>query len=149
MKLISSMFAVLFILVVLSGHRFQMTEDIQEVSFSTLSRGGHYEQIVITEDKVTFEIEERRSSEEKEVSSRKLKELEWKELIRSAEHLDLQRIPELKSPSMKRAYDGARHSEIVIRTFDNQQYVHRFDDEDPNTVLKALLQSMLKLKAVD
>ena len=62
----------------------------------------------------------------------------WKQLLQNMEHLNLHGIPKLKSPSMKRAYDGARHSEIIITTFDNQRYIHMFDDENPNMLLKPL-----------
>lgn len=142
MKLI---FPILLIWMTLSGLQFQKSKDIQKVEFNTLSRGGHYEQIVITEDKLRFQKEKRRSKEEKQTYSRKLKEVEWKQLIQNMEHLNLHEIPKLKSPSMKRAYDGALHSEIIITTLDNQQYIHRFDDEDPNKLLKPLLQFILKL----
>jgi len=145
MKLIVSVLSILFIGMTLSGQQLQMAKDIQKVEFSTLSRGGHFEQIVITKDTLRFQKEKRRSTEEKQTYSRNLKEAEWKQLIQNTEHLNIPEIPKLKSPSMKRAYDGARHSAIIITTFDNQQYIHRFDDENPNALLKPLLQSILKL----
>ena len=137
--------SILYIWLTLSGHQLHASQDIQKVEFSTLSRGGHYEQIVITEDELRFQKENRRSTEEKQTYSRRLKEGEWKQLIQNMENLPLKGIPKLKSPSMERAFDGARHSEIIITTIDNQQYIHRFDDENPNKLLNPLLQSILKL----
>lgn len=129
----------------LSGHQLPKGSDIQKIEFSTLSRGGQFEQIVITKDKLRFQKEKRRSIEEKQTYSRIFKEEEWKQLIQNTEHLNLKEIPKLKSPSMKRAFDGAGHSAIIIRTFDNQQFIHRFDDENPHKLLTPLLQSILKL----
>ena len=145
MKLIFSILSILLIWMTLSGHQLPKSNDIQKIEFNTLSRGGHYEQIVITEDKLRFQKEKRRTKEEKETYSRILKAVEWKQLLKTTEHLNLHGIPKLKSPSMKRAYDGARHSAIIITAFDNQQYIHRFDDENPHKLLRPLLQSILKL----
>jgi len=146
MKRILSILSVLIIWMALSGHQLQMAKSIQKVEFSTLSRGGHYEQIVITKDTLRFQKEKRRSREEKQTFSRIIEEVEWKELIQNTEHLNLHEIPTLKSPTMKRSYDGARHSEIIITTYENQQYIHRFDDENPHELLKPLLQSIFKLR---
>ncbi len=128
------------------GHQLQLAQDIQKVEFSTLSRGGHFEKIVITKDKLSFQQEERRLKKETQALSRMLKEVEWEQLLQKIENLNLQEISKLKSPTMKRAFDGARHSQIIVSTFDNQQYIHRFDNEDPNALLKPLLQSILKLQ---
>ena len=146
MKRIFSILSILLIWMTLSGHQLQMAKGIQKVEFSTLSRGGHYEQIVITKDTLRFQKEKRRSREEKQTFSRIIEEVEWKELIQNTEHLNLHEIPALKSPTMKRAYDGARHSEIIITTHENQQYIHRFDDENPHELLKPLLQSIFRLR---
>ena len=130
----------------LSGHQLPKGSDIQKIEFSTLSRGGHFEQIVITKDTLRFQKEKRRSTEETQTYSRILKEVEWKQLIQNTENLNLEEIPKLKSPSMKRAFDGARHSSIILKTIDNQQYIHRFDDENPHQLLNPLLQSLIKLR---
>ncbi len=129
----------------LSVQQFQTSKDVQKVEFNSLSRDGNYEQIVITQNKLKFQKEKRRSKEKKQTYCREFKEVEWKQLVQSMEHLKLDEIPKLKSPSMKRAYDGARHSEIIITTLDNQQFIHRFDDENPNELIMPLLQSILSL----
>jgi hypothetical protein len=40
---------------------------------------------------------------------------------------------------MKRAFDGADSSEIVITLKDNTSYKHRFDNEDPHESLISLM----------
>lgn len=144
MKLIFSMLLML-VAAGLSGQQLQDVKDIQKIEFSTLSRAGHYEEIVITKNELQFQKEKRRSGEEKQTHSRVIDEMQWKGVLQNVEHLNLHEIPKLQSPSMDRAFDGARHSAIVITTFDNQQYIHRFDDENPNERLKPLLESVLEL----
>ncbi len=113
-------FSALLIWMTLSSPQLEECKHVQEIEFNTLSRGGLFEQIVITKDNLSYHKEERRSNKEKQIYSRELKKAEWKQLIQQIEHINLPDIPKLKSPTMKRAYDGAQHSEIIINTIDNK-----------------------------
>jgi hypothetical protein len=114
-------------------------KDIARIEFNTLTRAGISEEIVFKKDSVIFISIDRRTQETKSYSATKIKKKEYKKLISSLKTVTLKDIPALKSPTMKRAYDGANHSEIVIYTKDNTSYIHRFDNEEPHQSLLPLM----------
>ena len=67
-----------------------------------------------------------------------------KSLLKDIKTITLSEIPSLASPSMKRAYDGARHSKLSIYSED-KSYEHLFDDESPHALLAPLLQCIITL----
>lgn len=120
--------------------RPQTPHDIVRVEFVSLTR-GYYEKVVFTKDSVGMT-----QNRDTITSFRIIKEEEWKELIGTLDQVALSEIPRLKSPTMKRAYDGALHSSITITTSDGQTWRHGFDDENPNEKLQPLMGVILKIK---
>lgn len=121
---------------------------VNMIEFSTLSRSGHYEHIIITQDSFFINITERRTNTVDTSFSSSLKTNEWQAIIQSLENIPLSEIDDLESPTMKRTYDGARHSEIIISTKNNKTFNHLFDDENPHEKLNPLMnkiESVLKL----
>lgn len=109
---------------------------ITKIEFTTLTR-GYQKQVFISADSLVKIVEGRQ--DENKVQKRKLADGEWKELVNEAAKTPVTEIAQLKSPTSRRAFDGARHSTIVIHTKDGRSYTHSFDDENPHEKLKVLL----------
>lgn len=123
----------------------QHAQNILRIEFNSLARGGNYKQIVVTKDSVVTSIRENRGGELK-TSGKPLTKKEWSGLLQTLENQSLAEIPDLKSPTMKRAYDGARNSEISITITDGTTFTHSFDDETPHEKLQKLMREINKLK---
>ncbi|MBI1767388.1 MAG: hypothetical protein HY015_04475 [Bacteroidetes bacterium] len=107
----------------------QKTADIVRIEFSSLTR-GYQELVVITADSLKATTPTQHKA---------IKNKDWTGVIKSLYGVHLNDIEGLKSPTMKRAYDGARHSTITIIT-KSGKYSHSFDDEDPHEKLKPLMK---------
>ncbi len=114
-------------------------KNIIKIEFNTLSKSGISEESLFTKDSIIYRSIDRRSQNVKYYVAKKIKKKDYKKLIKSLNNVTLKEIPSLKSPTMKRAFDGANHSEIVITTKDHISYKHRFDDENPHECLISLM----------
>ncbi|HEY9008136.1 hypothetical protein [Ohtaekwangia sp.] len=112
------------------------------INYTTLTR-GYQKQITLSHDSVVLHVEGR---EENKDVKRSLTPDEWNLLIKSLKNVKLEDIPNLPSPSMKRAYDGARHSTITLTTPDHKTFSHAFDNEDAHAKLLPLMQAILKIE---
>lgn len=121
----------------------QSTKDITRIEFSSGTRGTH-QQVTVTRDSIIVMKKELRSEEK--TFYRKTTSKEWKRLIRTLGNVSLTEIPDLKSPTMKRAYDGAMHSNLMITTTSSNTFNHSFDDENPQEKMLPLLKAVLRLK---
>ena len=65
-----------------------------------------------------------------------------KQLIDLIKKIDLQNISNLKAPSNKRAFDGALHATLSIKTESNNYISSQFDDDNPPKELKVLIDIM-------
>ena len=117
----------------------QKTGDILRIEFNSLTR-GYQQLVVITADSIKISTHARGTEENKSIKNK-----DWIHIIKPLKNVSLSDIAELKSPTMKRAYDGARHSTITITT-KSETYSHSFDDEDPHDKLKPLLKIILDTK---
>jgi hypothetical protein len=112
---------------------------ITRITFTSLTR-GYQKQIVITPDSSTLLI----SKQETRTETRKLEKGEWKNLLTCVKKIKPEVLPELKSPTMKRAHDGALHSTITIIS-EGKEWSHSFDDEDPHEKLRPLLKIVKRI----
>ncbi|SMD31744.1 hypothetical protein SAMN04488029_0080 [Reichenbachiella faecimaris] len=124
-----------FLLLSISAHA--QIDTIVKIEFQSLSR-GYYEHISITEDSLVVRKNENRSAEES-VNKRALSKKEWKSLLKEFNHVNLESLPVLESPTMKRAYDGARHSSLKVYST-KSFYEHLFDDDNPHTKLQPVMK---------
>ena len=111
---------------------------ITRIEFSSLTR-GHQESIVFSVDSVKIMVNSK-------TGAKPLKKKDWGQLLNSLKSVVLPDIDGLKSPTMKRAHDGARHSAITIVT-QSKTYSHGFDDENPHDKLKPLMKVIHALKS--
>lgn len=118
---------------------------ITKIEFSTGTR-GYQKNVFISADSV-IEVTEGRES--KQPVKKKIEQNEWTGLIGIASELSLSEIEKLPSPTSRRAFDGAKHSSIVITTKDGKSYTHAFDDEQPHKKLQPLMKAISKLKTPD
>jgi hypothetical protein len=121
----------------------QSASTIQKIEFTTLSR-GYQKQIFISPDSVITVIDGR--VESNKVVKRKLGSEEWESLIVPLKNISLHEVAGLKSPSNRRAFDGARHSTITIESSDGNSWNHSFDDESPHEKLKPLMDAIKKIE---
>jgi hypothetical protein len=115
---------------------------VVKIEFTTLTR-GYQKQVFISADSLIKIVEGR--SNENSVVKRKLEDGEWAEIEKQVSGINLAEIAALKSPSSRRAFDGARHSTIVISTNDGKSYTHSFDDESPNEKFHGLMELIKKM----
>jgi hypothetical protein len=123
----------------------QKTNQVVKVEFTSLTRGGVIKQIVISKDSVITSTSEGRGAELQTIK-KSISEKDWQLVIGSLKELTLSEVPDLKSPTLKRAYDGALHSTISITTNEAIVVEHSFDDEQPHEKLKLLMKQINRLK---
>ncbi|MBT1703350.1 hypothetical protein [Chryseosolibacter indicus] len=132
----------LLLLFIWTTVRCQSTDSITRIEYTTLTR-GFQKQVRITPDSVVS-ITEGRGDVNGRIEHR-ITDSEWKTLRQKLEGVELDEIPALLSPTSKRAYDGARHSTLIITDDKGKTWQHSFDDEVPNDKLKPLLEALLSL----
>lgn len=119
----------------------QNQEHIMRIEFSSLTR-GYQEHITFTSDSMKYSRVQ--AGHPKVAKARALKKSEWEDLLKVVQKIDLKEMSELKSPTMKRSFDGAKHSTISVITDSNQTFSHLFDDENPHEKLKGLMSAIVK-----
>jgi hypothetical protein len=121
----------------------QKANDIVKIEFTSLTR-GYNKQIIVTKDSV-ITVATGRGSEEQNKKV-KLSSKEWERVVAAVQGITLSEVPDLKSPTEKRMYDGARHSTITISTSTGMAVSHSFDDEMPHEKLQKLMKEITKLE---
>lgn len=121
----------------------QSLKNWSEISFQSQARSGHFKELRITQDSVHYRSGNLRSKNLQEVHEC-LKRNDKKQLTKTLKALNQVDFERMEAPSNKRAFDGARHSQLNIKTATNQ-FDHYFDDELPHEKLVPLLKIMLNL----
>ena len=121
----------------------QTLENWTEITYQSQARSGDLTEIRITQDSVHFKSGNLRSGNLQKRHTC-LKKKEKKHLIKLLIPLNQIDISKLSSPTNKRAYDGAKHSQISVKTAQSQ-FDHYFDNELPHEKLGPLLTMILKL----
>lgn len=120
----------------------QTANSIKKIEYTTLTR-GYQKHIVISGDSVTTSVEGR---EENQQTKRALSKAEWNTVIGALKNVKLSEVPSLPSPTMKRAYDGARHSTLTLITQDQLAFAHSFDNENPHPELLPLMKAIIAME---
>jgi hypothetical protein len=123
--------------------RCQPSTDISRIRFTSVTRGYHKE-VNITKDSVHTLVQGRGGNE---TYSRHLSAGEWNKLTGTLKNVKLEEISKLKSPTEKRAFDGARISSLEVQTGEGQTLIHSFDDEQPHATLKPLMDAVLEVES--
>lgn len=116
---------------------------IQKISFSTGSR-GYQKKLSFTKDSVILIINSSFEDKPSKNSRTAITNAEWTKLNNSLNGVDIAKLEELESPTMKRAVDAANHSTIMI--FTDKEHNHAFDDYNPNEQLKKLLDVIQEIE---
>ncbi|UXX78436.1 hypothetical protein N7E81_13825 [Reichenbachiella carrageenanivorans] len=122
---------------------FAQPNQITKIEFQSTSR-TYFEQITITpyHSIITQKLNrEAKATTQKQIITSD----NWSKLINKLEKTSPKQWPKLVSPSQKRTYDGARHSQLVAYTT-TTSYTHLFDDLQPNTELCNLLSLILEIR---
>lgn len=122
----------------------EQQQDIKQIEFSKISR-GYEEHIRINIDSIHILTHDMRQDKPAMTVSRKLDRDEWLVLLNAISEVDLKEIESLSSPTMNRASDAAMHGTISIMTSAQKSYVHGFDDENPNELLRPLMKAIRTL----
>ena len=124
--------------------RCQDGEVITKITFSSLTR-GYQNEVFFTGDSL-IAMENNRGEEK--LQKRKLQPFEWQNLLNTTAGLKLDDIPDLPSPTSKRAFDGAYHSTITIHTTSGNSYTHSFDDRNPHASLMELMEAIIQTAGI-
>lgn len=122
--------------------RCQAPNAVKKIEYTTLTR-GYQKHITISPDSIITTVEGR---EENKSEKRAISKEEWRLLMDCLKNVKLSEVPALKSPTMKRAYDGARHSTLTLITNEATPLTHAFDNEDSNEKLLPLMKAVQKLE---
>lgn len=117
--------------------------DVSKIEFTSLTR-GYQKQVFIDKDSLTVLIDGRQS--ENRIVKRKLAAGEWKTLTDELKNIDPTKLPEYKSPTNRRAFDGAKHSTVKLISGNGSEFSHTFDDLEPHKDLKKFLNLILKME---
>ena len=121
----------------------QKNSDVIKIEFTSLSR-GYSREIAITKDSLVESANVNRGAA-KQTVKRKITAKEWEKLTQAFGTISIAEIGSLESPTMKRTFDGARHSTITITTSKGETATHSFDDEQPHPKLQKLMDEISKL----
>ncbi|PRZ26313.1 hypothetical protein [Flavobacterium granuli] len=137
MKLISLLFLTLFL-----GKGCENTK-AQEIDAAIIeyvaNTRGFYQKIVV--EKQQLSISKERDQQDKPVAT-KISDADWNELINLFQDLNLEEIPDLKSPTEKRFYDGAAIANLKI-TYKGKIYESKsFDHGFPPVEIKKLVNKI-------
>lgn len=124
----------------------QKNSDVIRIEFTSISRGGYSKHFIFTADSVVLSTSEGRGAP-LQTTKRVIDTNEWTRLVNSLKEVSLTEIPDLPSPTMKRAHDGARHSALTLITTKGSEVIHSFDDEDPHQKLQVLMKEIKKLSS--
>jgi hypothetical protein len=123
----------------------QGNHKITKVEFSSMTR-GYQESVVFTPDSVRGSKPDAGDRSKVNAFNQSLKKQDWKHLTGLVSSVPRTEFENLKSPTNKRAYDGAKHSTITITLDNGETYLHLFDDETPNEKLQPLMKCISKLR---
>jgi len=120
-------------------HTSQQTD--VTISYSAHTR-GFFQEFILTQNSLT----EFKDYEKLNAISKELDAKEWNECIRLLSEINLATLPNLKSPTNFRQYDGAPFAQLsVIQKGDTIQSSH-FDHKYPPAEIKPLVEYILSLQ---
>jgi hypothetical protein len=122
----------------------QQEYDISRIEFATSTRGYH-KNVVVTLHAIKIN-EQAKGEDDEIIIDKKISSDQWEQLTNALHGVSLTEIPSLKSPTMKRAFDGARASTITITNSKGEIFSHSFDNEDPNEKLELLMRALSSLE---
>ncbi len=108
-----------------------------EIVFFSQTRGG-MEKITIQKNKIFLE-------NNGVIQSYEITQQDWRDLIRSTQHVDYEKINQYPAPSNDRARDAAWHSTITIRAGDQTYTSNTFDDKKAPAQLVKLMHCITEL----
>ena len=77
--------------------------------------------------------------------TRTISKAEWDILMADLHAIDLNTLPALEAPSMKRAHDGAAAAKLKVIEDDTVYSTTEFDHNNPNVNIKPLVDYILEL----
>ncbi|MBI9068857.1 MAG: hypothetical protein JEZ09_16290 [Salinivirgaceae bacterium] len=124
----------------------QSINDITKIAFSsTTLRTGFTEEIILTKDSLFINSYTKSNPDSGNYISKGISVDKWETALLKVPNMKLSKIFELESPTNKRSTDGARYSQLTFTTWNNDEYYHMFDEENPHEKLVGLL---LELKTM-
>lgn len=127
--------------VILVAAQCKGQSEVAKIEFTSLTR-GYQKQVFIDKDSLTILVDGRQ--EDNKVVKRKITPDVWQSLVDELKNVKVREMDAYKSPSNRRAFDGAKHSTIKVTSSDGVEASHTFDDLDPHADLKQLLKLILK-----
>lgn len=105
----------------------------------TATNRGFFQKITVKNQEV-FVTKDRNSAEIG--TATKISDADWKELVTDFKDINLEEIPNLKSPTEKRFYDGAAIANLNItfndKTYKSQSFDHGFPPAEIEKLVKKI-----------
>ncbi len=119
----------------------QSLEKWTEIVFQSQARSGAFKEIRLSQDSIYLSNGNMRNGASKKLQKCLNKKIR-RQLNKTLRLLGNVDWKNLKSPTDKRTFDGAAHSQINLKV-GNQQFDHYFDDVSPHEKLVPLLTLLL------
>ncbi|RAV98530.1 hypothetical protein [Pseudochryseolinea flava] len=119
-------------------------DEVTRIEFTSITR-GYQEHLILDNDSVVFSYTSGTDRQVKRNAKANHRQA-WKKTLQAVSNIDWTSFDSLKSPTNKRAFDGAKHSSIVITTRTAGTHNHTFDDENPNETLGKLMRCIQEQK---
>ena len=118
-----------------STEQFQTT-----LIYSALTR-GFIQELVVTKTNLT----EFRDYEKQHPISRNLEPKKWENCLKLLKEIDLKNVPNLKSPTNRRQFDGAAFAQLTVIQKGDTIQSSSFDHKHPPEELKPLVEYILSI----
>ncbi len=134
MKVFIPLLIILSSISCVSQKQTQEQDSIKEIVFNAQTRGS-LENITVSDYTVFYKTHG--ESKTFAITATQRKELDI--LIGK---LNLENLSTLKAPSNKRAFDGAMHATLAIKTGSTNYVSSHFDDDDPPVEIKSIVKAL-------
>ncbi len=111
------------------------------ISYSAHTR-GFFQELILKQNNLT----EFKDYEKLKAISSDLDAIDWKECLRLLDQINLKNLPNLKSPTNYRQYDGAAFARLTVIQKGDTIQSGSFDHKYPPTEIKPLVEYILSLQ---
>ena len=149
MKLLATCFTLIFFATNCNSNKKVLTQNNEntstqsEVTISyTAHTRGFFQEFILKENSLT----EFKDHEKLNAISRDLNAENWKECLRLLDLIDLKNLPNLKSPTNYRQYDGAAIAQLTVIQKGDTIQSSGFDHKYPPAEIKPFVEYLLSIQ---
>lgn len=118
----------------------EIQSEVSQIEYEMFTRGSSTKYTAMP-----GELEIKGTGLQKTQKTVKLTSEDWKDLLKSLQEVDMEKLNQLESPSEERARDAAPHAIVSIRKNDTLYKTNSFDHGNAPLPLKPLTEAILRL----